>query len=155
VFVVYLFRVFLPHCLFFNIFFLNLPKIISRTQFIHANLLPHVHSPPGLVFEDGGGEEMGFPFFGGVLAGAGEVEVVADCVVLYGEGAVSGLYCWGQGYACFIEGVTAVVFGLLHDGRLVVFVFLVVVQHVLPLLWDEVAVLLLKGWLGGGDSAAG
>lgn len=49
----------------------------------------------------------------------------------------------GEGDVGSVKRVASVVLGLLEDGRLVVFIFVQVIQHVLLLLGDEKTVVLL------------
>ena len=80
---------------------------------------------------------MGFSF------GGGEEVAIANCFFLHGVVVGPPVGSSGEGDVGSVKRVASVVLGLLEDGRLVVFIFVQVVQHVLLLLRDEKAVVLL------------
>lgn len=49
----------------------------------------------------------------------------------------------------FIERVTSVKLGLVEERRFIVFVFFVMMQHILLFLWNEEPILKLTTWLRG------
>jgi hypothetical protein len=128
-----------------NPLLLTMPKIRPRSQLNLLLLQLGIYSASGLVFEHTRRQRtlalaIRYLFFFGLV---GWEKITVTDWVFHGVRLLSVFVSRGQFILGTIERIASVVFGLLENGSLIMFVFVQMVQHILLLLRNKHPVLLL------------